>query len=252
MSTTEPAQILKRKESRRGESNWCHPLTARANGLTNSKHWFAASFLHLWRKVSESDAPSVTDSVPPRAVLSCLSWINVTFTCVVLTGACAVSPAGLTVGAKLQAGTGLRHPSFKWCSECVSVGALTFTCRNFTRFSAVMYVCLGLTSTLKNHIQSIRHGGWWMFTRMSSIIIIDRYSPLSSRLTAVLACDSTWVNSFLQRVFVFEYPPKWCTYSAGMAGATRNCCHLGAFCVHHTTMLHVTSCKATYVRCMRL
>ena len=36
-----------------------------------------------------------------------------------------------------------------------------------------------------------------------------------------------------------EYPPKWCTYSAGMAGATRNCCHLGAFCVHHKTMHHV-------------
>ena len=24
------------------------------------------------------------------------------------------------------------------------------------------------------------------------------------------------------------------------------------FCVHHTTMHHVTSCKATYVRCMRV
>ena len=24
------------------------------------------------------------------------------------------------------------------------------------------------------------------------------------------------------------------------------------FCVHHTTMLHVTSCKAAYVRCMRV
>ena len=24
------------------------------------------------------------------------------------------------------------------------------------------------------------------------------------------------------------------------------------FCVHHTTMPHVTSCKATYVRCMRV
>ena len=46
----------------------------------------------------------------------------------------------------------------------------------------------------------------------------------------------------------FWYPPKWCTYSAGMAGATRNCCHLSTFCVHHTTMHHVTSCKATYVR----
>ena len=49
-----------------------------------------------------------------------------------------------------------------------------------------------------------------------------------------------------------EYPPKWWTYSAGMAGATWNCCHLGAFCAHHTTMHHVTSCKATYVRCMRV
>ena len=30
------------------------------------------------------------------------------------------------------------------------------------------------------------------------------------------------------------------------------CSHLNAFCVHHTTMHHVTSCKATYVRCMRV
>ena len=28
--------------------------------------------------------------------------------------------------------------------------------------------------------------------------------------------------------------------------------NLGAFCVHHTTMHHVASCKATYVRCMRV
>ena len=33
-----------------------------------------------------------------------------------------------------------------------------------------------------------------------------------------------------------------------MAGATQNCCRLGAFCVHHTTghaPSHVTSCEAT-------
>ena len=46
--------------------------------------------------------------------------------------------------------------------------------------------------------------------------------------------------AFMQRVF--QEPLKWCTYSSGMAGATWNCCHLGAFCVHHTTMHHVTSC----------
>ena len=32
----------------------------------------------------------------------------------------------------------------------------------------------------------------------------------------------------------FEYPPKWCTYSAGMAGATWNCSHLGASSVYTT------------------
>ena len=29
-----------------------------------------------------------------------------------------------------------------------------------------------------------------------------------------------------------------------MAGATWTCCHLGAFCVHHATMHHVTSCES--------
>jgi len=42
-------------------------------------------------------------------------------------------------------------------------------------------------------------------------------------------------SAFLFYLF-FWYPPKWCTYSVGMAGATLNCCHLSAFWVHHTTM----------------
>ena len=40
---------------------------------------------------------------------------------------------------------------------------------------------------------------------------IALFSALSSRLTS-LACDYTWVISFLKRVF--EYPPKWRAYSA--------------------------------------
>ena len=36
-----------------------------------------------------------------------------------------------------------------------------------------------------------------------------------------------------------------------MAGATWNCCHLGALCVPHTTMHHVTSCKANWVNSNR-
>ena len=56
------------------------------------------------------------------------------------------------------------------------------------------------------------------------IAYIALFFALLSRLTA-LACGSTRVTSFIPRFFLFffflfEYPPKWCTYSAGMAGAT--------------------------------
>ena len=37
-------------------------------------------------------------------------------------------------------------------------------------------------------------------------------------------------------------------FGSRMAGATRNCCHLGAFCVHHTTMHHITSLMHIHIR----
>ena len=66
------------------------------------------------------------------------------------------------------------------------------------------------------------------------IIIIDRFYIVLFSALEQTHCARMWF------VF-FKYPPKWCTYSAGMAGATRNCCYLGAFCVHHTTMHHMQS-----------
>ena len=44
------------------------------------------------------------------------------------------------------------------------------------------------------------------------IAYIALFSPLLSRITA-LACGSIWVTSFIAHFFIFEYPPKWCTYS---------------------------------------
>ena len=70
------------------------------------------------------------------------------------------------------------------------------------------------------------------FVRSACWLLIALF-PLSSSLTA-LVWDSTWVAGFLWRFF--EYPPKWCTYSTGIAGATWNCCRLGMFCVLHTTL----------------
>ena len=47
-------------------------------------------------------------------------------------------------------------------------------------------------------------------------------------------CARLWFymsDKLFNSVF-FEYPPKWCTYSTGMAGATWNCSHLGTSSVY--------------------
>ena len=80
---------------------------------------------------------------------------------------------------------------------------------------------------------------WWSL--LYSAILRSRPDSLLSYMIL-----HQWLT-FLWRIF--EYPPKWCTYSADMAVGTWNCCHLGAFCVHPTTIHHVTSLHAKiYVR----
>ena len=91
----------------------------------------------------------------------------------------------------------------------------------------------------------ISHTDWLI------IAYIGLFSALLSRLTA-LACGSTWVTSFLQSsfCFCFQHPPKW------LLKWWHGWCHMKLqlsrckFCVHHTTILHVTSCKATQVGSM--
>ena len=79
------------------------------------------------------------------------------------------------------------------------------------------------------------------------IAYIPLFSALLSRLTA-LACDSTRVTSFyLARFFLIStevvYLQRWHGWCHMKLQPSRR-----KFCVHHTTMLHLTSCKATYVR----
>ena len=62
-----------------------------------------------------------------------------------------------------------------------------------------------------------------------TIAYIALFSTLLSRLTA-LTCGSTWVTSFLERVFWIS--TKVLYLSAGMAGATWNCCRLSASSVY--------------------
>ena len=64
---------------------------------------------------------------------------------------------------------------------------------------------------------------WWWWLLLCSAIL--RYRADSLRSHVIL---HEWLYSFLKRAF--EYPPMWCTYSAGIAGATWN--RLGASSVY--------------------
>ena len=83
------------------------------------------------------------------------------------------------------------------------------------------------------------------------IAYIALFSALLSRLT-VLACGSTWVTSFIVRFC------SWISTEVVYLQRWHGWCHMKLqpsqckSCVHHTTMHHVTSCKATYIRCMRV
>ena len=60
-----------------------------------------------------------------------------------------------------------------------------------------------------------------------------------------------WLTSFIARFFFIStevvYLQRWHGWFHMKLQPSRR-----KSCVHHTTMLHVTSCKATYVRCMRV
>ena len=131
----------------------------------------------------------------------------------------------------------------------------------FFFFLSTKVMTLDIMKTLKimNQVDDLFnvYGRWWR--RLKALLPWYIYYYWSLLYSAVLCfwADSLCLHVILHEWIAFycafyEYPPKWCTYSTGMACATWNCCHLGAFCVHHTTMHHVTSCKATYVRCMRV
>ena len=84
---------------------------------------------------------------------------------------------------------------------------------------------LSLYEVLENKFQKCQNS----YTNSLMIAYIALFSTCLSRLTA-LACDSTWVTSFLLRVFWMS--TEVLNLSLGMAGATWNCCHLGASSVY--------------------
>ena len=87
------------------------------------------------------------------------------------------------------------------------------------------------------------------------VVAVDRfYIALFSALVQT-HCARVWFCMSEQLVF---YSTFLTIHQRGVLTALawlvphETCCRLGAFCVHHTAMHHVTSCKATYVKCLRI
>ena len=68
-------------------------------------------------------------------------------------------------------------------------------------------------------------------------------------------CTRLWFYRFYSTFFVIVFLN---IHQSGVLKHWHGWCHMKLqpsrrkFCVHHTTMHHVTSCKATYVMCMRV
>ena len=66
--------------------------------------------------------------------------------------------------------------------------------------------------------ETFSHCSYYYWSLLYSAILRFRADSLRSHVIL-----HEWIAFYSA---FFEYPPKWCTYSAGMAGATWNCCHL--------------------------
>ena len=98
---------------------------------------------------------------------------------------------------------------------------------------------------------SVQFLGRWQSHWVKSCCSWSLLYNTTLRSRADSLCSHVILHEWLTFYSVFlNIQLKWCTYSTDMVGASWNCCCLRAFCVHHTTRHHVTSCKATYVKCM--
>ena len=108
------------------------------------------------------------------------------------------------------------------------------------------------------HMPSENNCRWLKFLLFDWLIDDHLYSAILRSLEQThCAClwfymsDTLFIGRFLLLLFLN-------IHRSGVLKLWHGWCHMKLqpsrrkFCVHHTTMHHVTSCKATYVRCMRV
>lgn len=109
--------------------------------------------------------------------------------------------------------------------------------------------CPHLVQTGSARQQMWRHSEevcWDFYPRLITLYIA-LFSASKQIHCVLVATDSEWVNLALHSMFwIFEYPPKWCTYSTILLLHSHLCNN--TLCVHDTSMHQFTVIfKATYI-----
>ena len=105
--------------------------------------------------------------------------------------------------------------------HCVATSALRNCC--FNRFCFCFWFDDRLYSAIHHSVEQTHCARMWFYDDVGLYVLGCRVDMLGTS-------GSAWVTSFFSAFF--EYPPKWCTDSAGMADATWNCSRLGASYVY--------------------
>ena len=162
------------------------------------------------------------------------------------------------------------------CTSCVQSHSVKLDCKNCSKSSLLLrreiqydlkfWLCLG-PGQVHPHPSGLLHSEWkwivWDYMLQpqiwSNCIIVCDWVAASCCCWSLLysATLHSQANSLHSHVFICEWLAFHSVFlnihqsgvlralfDCYMAGAMWNCCHLGVFCVHHTTMHHVMSLHA--------
>ena len=139
----------------------------------------------------------------------------------------------------------LKEKCLRWISVKFRVKCVKFRVKWITRFARCKFLFLSWL---------IGYGICLLMLRLVLITFVESFFPLSSGLTALLS--HVILNEWLAFDSVFWISIKvvylQLLFSCYMVGATWNCCCLGMFSAHHTTMQHAACFQWEFTHVLHL
>ena len=225
--------------------------------------WEARSSQQLWHACNcmFDSIAGMSASVCPTALLACLQLYvrqHCWYVCNCMSDSIAgmsatVCPTAMLTCLRLL----VRHSAYVSVLLCVRHGIAVMSATVCPTLTATLArVRLSVCPTLTALLVCLRLYVWRNIAGMSMIdwLIADHLYSAILRSLEQTHCACLWFY-MSDKLFITRFLN---IHRSGVLKRWHGWCHMKLlpsrrkFCVHHTTMHHVTSCKATYVRCMHV